>query len=98
MDPTRIGLFDLAEQRLAWTDRRQALLAQNVANADTPGWRSRDLRPFAETLSAIPPVRLATTDPGHLGGTADASAAEASCDRCRDGLSRTETRCRWKPS
>lgn len=51
MDPTQIALFKLADQRLAWADRRQQVLAQNIANADTPGWRSRDLRPFADLLA-----------------------------------------------
>lgn len=59
MDPSRIALFDLADRRLAWVGRRQEVLAQNIANADTPGWRSRDLKPFAEALSraGVAPVR-----------------------------------------
>lgn len=63
MDPTDIGLFHLAEQRLAWVDRRQALLAQNIANANTPGYRSRDAAPFATSLGA---ATLSRTAPGHL--------------------------------
>lgn len=51
MDPSRIALFDLADQRLAWVGRREQLLAQNVANADTPGWRARDIKPFASLLA-----------------------------------------------
>jgi flagellar basal-body rod protein FlgB len=69
MDPTRIGLFDLAEQRLAWTDKRQEVLAQNIANLDTPGFRPRDLPSFAGALrqaSSAAPVR---TQPGHMAGT-----------------------------
>jgi hypothetical protein len=27
MDPLNIGLFDMAERRLAWTEKRQELLA-----------------------------------------------------------------------
>ena len=53
MDPANIGLFDLAERRLAWVDRRQALLSQNIANADTPGYRSQDLSPFAAQLGRL---------------------------------------------
>ena len=63
MDPTDIGLFRLAEQRLAWTDRRQHILAQNVANANTPGYRPRDLAPFAATLAAS---GLSLTSARHL--------------------------------
>lgn len=71
MDPTRISLFDLAESRLAWADRRQAVLAQNVANADTPGWRPRDVAPFATVLADAADIGLARTDAGHLAGTVD---------------------------
>ena len=46
MDPG-IALFDLADKRLAWVDHRQEVLAQNIANANTPGWLARDLAPFA---------------------------------------------------
>lgn len=53
MDPADIGLFSLAERRLAWVDQRQTLLSQNVANADTPGYRSRDLTPFAAHLGRL---------------------------------------------
>lgn len=67
MDPTRIALFDLADQRLSWVGRREQLLAQNVANADTPGWRARDLKPFAALLAGRM-VKLApvATAPGAL--------------------------------
>ncbi len=53
MDPADIGLFSLAERRLAWVDQRQALLSQNIANADTPGYQSRDLSPFAAQLGRL---------------------------------------------
>lgn len=72
MDPTRIALFDLAERRLAWTERRQAVLAQNIANADTPGWQPRDVAPFAAVADQAG-VALARTDPFHLVGTSDTS-------------------------
>jgi len=68
MASTQITLFDLADKRLAWVDRRQTLLAQNIANADTPGWRTHDLAPFdaALTQAGVTPMR---TDPMHLPGT-----------------------------
>lgn len=60
-------LFRLAQQRLSWLDRRQALLAENVANADTPGYLPKDLKPFEQTLAqaGVAPVR---TSPLHLAG------------------------------
>ena len=71
MDPSSIPLFDLAEQRLAWTDRRQGVLARNIANMNTPNWQAKDLHPFAQSLAAATPPGLARTDPGHLAGTQD---------------------------
>lgn len=62
MDTAHIALFDLADQRLSWVGRREQLLAQNVANANTPGWRARDLKPFADLLAGrtvgLAPVAL----------------------------------------
>lgn len=70
MDPRRIGLFDLAERRLAWADRRQAVLAENIANANTPGYKPHDLRSFAATLDNANVVAPVRTQPNHLAGTA----------------------------
>jgi flagellar basal-body rod protein FlgB len=66
MDPTHIGLFDLAERRLAWADRRQGLLAQNIANANTPGYRPHDLKPFATALAGAGTLGPVRTQPNHL--------------------------------
>ena len=70
-----IGLFDLADKRLAWIDQRQQLLAQNLANADTPGWQPKDLKPFAATLARTTPADLALTNPLHLAGPQDGALA-----------------------
>lgn len=77
MDATRTGPIALAETRMRWLDARQRVLAQNIANADTPHYRPSDLRPFAETLSgASPGVALAQTNTRHIapGGEADPRA------------------------
>ncbi len=75
--PADIGLFRLAEQRMAWVGRRQELLAQNVANASTPGYQPRDLAPFARALAhASPAAGLMRTDPMHLAGTSTAQSAQ----------------------
>lgn len=62
-------MFDAAEKRLAWTDRRQALLARNIANANTPGFAPQDVTPFSiaqPTSEAVQPLR---TNTQHLVGT-----------------------------
>ena len=73
MNDTGMGLFDLAEKRLAWIDRRQALLAQNIANANTPGYQSKDLSAFAQSLAQAAPD-LAVTNPMHIASSPGAGA------------------------
>jgi flagellar basal-body rod protein FlgB len=74
MDPTRIAVFDLAERRLAWTERRQALLARNIANATTPAFHPSDMVPFAQSLARATNVGPVQTNPGHMAGTQDATS------------------------
>jgi flagellar basal-body rod protein FlgB len=56
--------------------QRTEVLAANLANADTPGYRARDID-FKSALAAAagsnaPGVQLKTTRPGHIGaGTAN---------------------------
>ncbi len=83
------GAIGLAERRLAWLDRRQAVLAQNVANADTPGYRPHDLTGFARSLAAVGRPELARTAPGHLaavrGGAAGAPEDRRVAETVPDG-------------
>jgi flagellar basal-body rod protein FlgB len=56
---------------------RQELLAGNIANADTPHFKARDID-FANALQAsfsrrVPSVGLAATSPRHIGGQAQAA-------------------------
>ena len=69
MDPTKIGLFDLAEKRLAWTAQRQSVLASNIANANTPGFQSRDIQSFESMLTGAGTIELKQTQPGQMAGT-----------------------------
>jgi flagellar basal-body rod protein FlgB len=61
-------LFALGARRLDWLAFREATIARNVANADTPGFRPRDVKGFEETLAAQS-TRLARTDPAHFADT-----------------------------
>ena len=76
MDPTRIAIFDLARQRMAWAEQRQALLANNIANANTPHYQPRDLPAFAKILSGLRTAEPTRTQPNHLAG-ADAGGLRA---------------------
>ncbi len=81
MDPTRTGPVALAEDRLRWLDRRQEVLARNIANADTPGYRPRDVAPFAQVLAQRGGPALARTDSGHLTPAGGTGAMRARTER-----------------
>lgn len=67
------------QQALALRQQRQELLASNIANADTPGYKARDID-FAATLREalqggrmaprLPDTSLALTSPRHIPGVA----------------------------
>jgi flagellar basal-body rod protein FlgB len=65
-----LPLVGMLKQRMSWHQERQSVLAQNVANADTPNYRARDLKEpsfGAMAQSAAAGVQLAATNPMHLG-------------------------------
>ncbi|MGI9490897.1 MAG: flagellar basal body rod protein FlgB, partial [Geminicoccaceae bacterium] len=59
---------------MGWLSQRQAVLAQNIANADTPNFRPKDLnaKDFLRLAQGVAsqPTRIAVqkTDQSHLGG------------------------------
>src|SRR5258705_536941 len=47
MDLAEIPLFAMLRGRLGYLSERQRVIAENVANADTPGYAPHDLKPFS---------------------------------------------------
>jgi flagellar basal-body rod protein FlgB len=70
-----IGIFSMLRTRMQWHQERQKILADNVANSDTPNFRPRDLvEPNFDTLMpAAPGAALVRTDAGHQAGSESAS-------------------------
>ena len=80
----KLGLLDAISEKMRWHQTRQTLLAENVANADTPGYRGRDLKAygFEEHMKNLSTTKIATTttQPGHIaisGTDADAFGARS---------------------
>jgi len=42
-----LTIFSAARKRLGWLTQRQEILAQNIANSDTPKYRATDLKPYS---------------------------------------------------
>jgi flagellar basal-body rod protein FlgB len=62
---------DRLEHAMTFHRERLGVLAGNVANVDTPGYKPMDLAPVD---AADAPGHLATTDPRHLGGPGETEA------------------------
>jgi flagellar basal-body rod protein FlgB len=64
-----LPLLQQIKGRLTWLDERQRVVAQNVANSDTPGYVARDLKAptdFAAALRDGGGLRMARTSAGHM--------------------------------
>lgn len=46
MNLDNINLFQLASRRLQWLSDRQKVVSENIANADTGGYRAREVEDF----------------------------------------------------
>lgn len=92
MDNADIPLLSMLRSRLGYLSQRQRVIAENVANADTPGYAPSDLKPFTyhaqQAAAGSAAQGQAVTQPGHmqLGGAAGAgsSAAAFKAQKTRD--------------
>lgn len=67
METNNTGLMGLLMQKMAYLNQRQSVLAENVANANTPGYKTRDLTPFTfgDAMKQAN-IGMATTDSRHI--------------------------------
>ena len=67
-----LQLFDTAFRRNEWLAQRQSLISANIANANTPGYKAKDIESFDDVMRKAMPMSV--TDPQHLsaGGSAGA--------------------------
>ncbi|MEI4485500.1 flagellar biosynthesis protein FlgB [Frigidibacter sp. MR17.14] len=60
-----MSFFRLASQRLDWLGGRQRVLAENIANADTPDYRAKDVQSFESYVSDASADRARLTEQGY---------------------------------
>jgi flagellar basal-body rod protein FlgB len=69
-------LFNLISRHNQWLSVRQAAIAGNIANANTPTFRAQDVQPFEMAVEQAR-LSMAATQRGHLlSGPPDAPATE----------------------
>ena len=78
MPITDIPILSMLRERMEWHQERQRVLAENVANADTPNYRARDLAPpdFSHEI-ALASRGLDRTNPLHITAPAGGGSAFA---------------------
>ena len=66
-----IPILTMLRERMQWHQARETVLAENVANADTPNYQAKDLAPpdFERELTTAS-LALDQTEPGHIAGEA----------------------------
>lgn len=77
-----IQVFSIASQKARWLGDRQAVVASNVANASTPGFKAKDVAPFSAIMAGTK-SGLTRTNSRHLniaGSTQTLSGTEIRTD------------------
>jgi len=68
-----LQLFDLAFRQNEWLAQRQSVISQNIANANSPGYKAKDVESFDDAMrKAIP---MAVTNSEHFAPTGDGVVA-----------------------
>jgi flagellar basal-body rod protein FlgB len=70
MEP--VNIFSVASQHNRWLAVRQSTVAQNIANANTPGYKAVDVEPFEATLASTR-LAMARTRAAHMAPTGAAA-------------------------
>ena len=70
-----LEIMRLAQGMAGHAAARQGVIARNIANADTPEYRARDIASFAETFRGETDGAMRATRAGHIGGAGEMSRA-----------------------
>ena len=71
MDLKNLSVFNMAKQNMQYLTARQQVIAENIANASTPGYLARDVQKptFEQELTGSSAFKMNTTNPKHIQGT-----------------------------
>lgn len=70
MDLNKIPVFAALTKRMHWLNQRQKVLAENIANSDTPGYSPKDLKEldFKQELSrsSTKNIKMSVSSANHI--------------------------------
>ena len=84
MAVTDLPILSMLRGRMQWHQERQRVLAENVSNSDTPGFRPRDLKEPDFNTAAIRQtggVTLVRSDAAHFAGSGGGGDGQFSATR-----------------
>ncbi len=80
MKLSSMSFFQLASQRMQWLGASQKVIAENIANADTPGFKARDVSSFAELVDGARTGGVTTTHAAHITGGGHSGGVRVTSD------------------
>lgn len=86
-----LDIFQMSSDFARHAAKRHMLVAKNIANADTPGYRAQDIAPFSVSYTGSAPQTLRQTHAMHILPNAfiDHSIVERDFDTAKNGNSVT---------
>ena len=84
MTTENIALFQALGAKMDFLNQRQRVIAQNIANTDTPGYRPKDMKPvdFSSVLKNVANaggqnIHLGATKAGHMSAQSDVRVGDS---------------------
>lgn len=70
-----MSFFQIASRRMEWLGARQVVISENIANADTPEYRAKEVSSFAKMMegASAPDSGLKVTHGKHIQGAPSAT-------------------------
>ena len=87
MNLSTLNVFRVATVKMGWLAERQGVLAQNIANADTPDYRAKDVKApsFSKTMSSSNHnIKMVQTAKGHMIGPGNTMNSRLIKERNKD--------------
>jgi flagellar basal-body rod protein FlgB len=66
-----LSLITMLKTKMHWHNTRQKILAENIANSDTPRFIPMDVKALSATAGELPPVQVLRTNARHIQGFAE---------------------------
>jgi flagellar basal-body rod protein FlgB len=94
MDTSKTDINKILAAHMKYMSQRQGVLAQNIANIDTPSYKANDLKKvdFSKMVAQQGRLELVATSPQHLNGTLATGTSVYSTVKDRDTFETTPTK------